>query len=281
MSSAPRFDPTLLGPDIETESENEAPLLPDSTTKKKRGRPKKDPFSKKNTSKGGGGTLQVVGDAETSPISSIAPSISVELNISDSVVSAIPTMDVTIPKHRRFYSNSQKEAVAAYAAIIGRNKAADELQLSRPLVGKWVKLHGPKNNPPVDLESCIQNGTAALLAENVHRVISQRVVLPPGLNMSQVLNGEKSKRSRGKKWKGKKVKRKKSNNSEERMGLGDDSASVGGSTASGSEIDDDDNDFMNEFINVDGDEGEPAFETAFAAIREAARVAIAGNLQRQ
>ncbi|KAJ3008848.1 UNVERIFIED_CONTAM: hypothetical protein HDU68_002927 [Siphonaria sp. JEL0065] len=254
--------------DTDTETEIEA---------KKRGRPPSAATSHKPRVRTN--HVQVVGD--TQPEAEIP---------GGGVIAVIPTMNVVLTRHRRSYSTGQKAAVAAYASLIGRNKAADELNLNRALVGKWMKLHPTSTNPEQLNPPLVANVVAGLIVEQNKRAASHRVIFPRDLTMQHERSDcDSASVKRKKKYKGKKKKKKKARVEEVEPSSSDKlpaaetvseaTSSLGSSLGDGSSSDSDDNDFMNEYINVDGGGGdETSFETAFAAIREAARVAIAGNL---
>ncbi|ORY50900.1 hypothetical protein BCR33DRAFT_712864 [Rhizoclosmatium globosum] len=288
------------GSDTDTESDAEAVLS--QPPKRKRGRPRLSqtllpPTSTSKRAKPTGKALQIVGEGDVPAFDSLPPSLSVELGLLDGDVNpTIPTM-----------------TVAAYAHLVGRNKAADELQLNRPMVGRWMKLYKPENpvSQPID---CLSNTptrhnapSQAIAAELAHRVIAPKVVLPDGLKLVSSSNSKQVKKMIQRERRRGTTRINTGDNitmSRESLGSDDFNGTADVETDAGSSSLDrsqeeegettnpdasdsgSDDEFMNDYLNVEGDggmsgsnENSTSFETAFAAIREAARVAIAGARQ--
>ncbi|KAJ3348697.1 hypothetical protein HDU83_001100 [Entophlyctis luteolus] len=146
------------------------------TAKRPRGRPRTGLASR---SRAGAQALQVVG---TGP----DPADALPAHLAH----LIPTMDVVIAHQRRFYTREQKTAVAAYAALVGRNKAADELGLNRPMVGRWLRAHtgatvaagaAVAQQQSRGMSENTRDATAAESAATARAAITPAVVVPPGM----------------------------------------------------------------------------------------------------
>ncbi|KAJ3246102.1 hypothetical protein HDU78_007923 [Chytriomyces hyalinus] len=243
---------------------------PERAPRKRKGRPPSSTHRKPTH-------VQVVGEGYIAAVETLPPSVSVSLGISASLAQALPTMPVVIQNQRRFYTRDQKRRIANYARIVGRNKAADELGLNRPMVGRWIRdkaLLPATELSHIDVEA---------VSAGVHNVIPKTVILPESLSKALAP-------TTAPKRKKKKSKKRVESSKIVSIATLDHIGGAGGEDADEVDVDleveDEDEDASNDdgsddegmsvFQSLLGDPAE-SFESAFAAIREAARVAANGS----
>ncbi|KAI8838730.1 hypothetical protein BJ741DRAFT_600440 [Chytriomyces cf. hyalinus JEL632] len=238
---------------------------PERAPRKRKGRPPSSTHRKPTH-------VQVVGEGYIAAVETLPPSVSVSLGLSASLAQALPTMPVVIQNQRRFYTRDQKRRIANYARIVGRNKAADELGLNRPMVGRWIRdkaLLPATELSHVDVEA---------VSAGVHNVIPKTVILPESLSKALAPTAPKRKKKKSKK----RVESSKpiAVGTLDPIGAGDEDADELDVDLEAEEEDasndGSDDEGMSVFQSLLGDPAE-SFESAFAAIREAARVAANGS----
>ncbi|KAJ3223219.1 hypothetical protein HDU81_009318 [Chytriomyces hyalinus] len=240
---------------------------PERAPRKRKGRPPSSTHRKPTH-------VQVVGEGYIASVETLPPSVSVSLGISSSLAQTLPTMPVVIQNQRRFYTRDQKRRIANYARIVGRNKAADELGLNRPMVGRWIRdkaLLAATELSHIDVEA---------VSAGVHNVIPKTVILPESLSKALAPTAPKRKKKKSKKRVVESLKPSSAGTLDRIGGGGDDADELDGDLEAEDDASndgsDDDDEGMSVFQSLLGDPAE-SFESAFAAIREAARVAANGS----